>query len=185
MSKELNIMLKKTTFRVLALAAFMMVALPVAGFAATAMPTDMDIKYGVDHSLKPYNKVVTYVNNGNVVLTGDVATMEQKEMATKSAMNIPGVKNVDNRLNVVGYNEARVARLETRSDSAISSQVKHNLIANDKISYENIDVRTSDGVVYLSGVLTNPSEMKMVEGAAMSVPGVKKVENRIWVRPGN
>lgn len=177
-------MLKKNTFRVLALAAFMMVALPVAAFAAS-VPTDTDIRYGVDHSLKPYNKVVTYVNDGNVVLTGDVATMEQKEAATKSAMAIPGVKNVDNRLNVVGYNEARVARLETRSDSAISSQVKSNLIAQDKINYENIDVRTSDGVVYLSGVLTDPNEMNMVEGAVKSVPGVKKIENRIWVRPGH
>ena len=67
-------------------------------------------------------------------------------------------------------------------DSAITSKVKTEMLANNKVSGTAIGVETHKGEVLLSGYAKSAEEKAEAEKIARSVSGVRTVNNRIEVR---
>ncbi len=67
---------------------------------------------------------------------------------------------------------------EAVSDSALTTEVKANLVADAVLSGVAIDVDTTDGVVSLNGLVTSEQERQRAIQVARSVEGVKRVDGR-------
>jgi osmotically-inducible protein OsmY len=108
--------------------------------------------------------------NRQVLLTGEVATAAQKDMADKLAQSQENVKAVANELKVQA-----VSSLTQRSkDIIITGQLKALFVdAKDLQSYA-FKVVTENGVVYLMGRVTS-REAQRATDIARSVSGVTKV----------
>jgi osmotically-inducible protein OsmY len=108
--------------------------------------------------------------NRQVLLTGEVATAAQKDMADKLAQSQENVKAVANELTVQA-----VSSLTQRSkDIIITGQLKALFVdAKDLQSYA-FKVVTENGVVYLMGRVTS-REAQRATDIARSVSGVTKV----------
>lgn len=84
---------------------------------------------------------------------------------------------------------AEAQRFEQRApsrevDEAITRTVRENLVLDNRIPSHQIDVRTRDGVVTLSGTVNNLLIKKAVKDIARSVVGVRQVEDNVELRTG-
>ncbi len=108
--------------------------------------------------------------NHRVLLTGEVASEEDKQIVGQEVREIDGVTDVVNQL-VVGP----VANFSTRSnDTWISTKVRTDLLASSGIPSGTILTTTSQGVVYLMGQVT-AQESDAAANAAAGVAGVTRV----------
>ena len=98
------------------------------------------------------------VNNGSVLMTGNVDTIDQKILATKLAWEIKGVREVVNEVQVSSENSAR----DIAKDLAASAQLRAALIGDQNISSLNYSIDVVNGIVYLSGVAADEQEKERV-----------------------
>ena len=115
------------------------------------------------------------VNNGSVLLTGRVETIEQKVLATKLAWEIKGVREVVNEVQVTQDNSLR----DRAKDLAASAQLRAALIGDQNISSLNFSIDVVNGIVYLSGVASDEMEKERVIAHAQELRFAKKVVNYI------
>ena len=115
------------------------------------------------------------VNNGSVLLTGKVETIEQKVLATKLAWEIKGVREVVNEVQVTQDNSLR----DKAKDLAASAQLRAALIGDQNISSLNYSIDVVNGIVYLSGVASDEMEKERVIAHAQELRFAKKVVNYI------
>lgn len=115
------------------------------------------------------------VNNGSVVMTGSVETVEQKILATKLAWEIKGVREVVNEVQVSSETSAR----DIAKDLAASAQLRAALIGDQNISSLNYSIDVVNGIVYLSGVAADEQEKERVIAHAQELRFAKKVVNYI------
>jgi hyperosmotically inducible periplasmic protein len=67
---------------------------------------------------------------------------------------------------------------EAVSDSAITTKVTTNLVADSMVGALDIDVDTNNGVVILTGFVPSEQERQRAIQIAQSVDGVKRVDAR-------
>ena len=126
---------------------------------------DMALATGIEKS----------VNNGSILLTGRVETIEQKVLATKLAWEIKGVREVVNEVQVIQDNSLR----DKAKDLAASAQLRAALIGDQNISSLNFSIDVVNGIVYLSGVASDEMEKERVIAHAQELRFAKKVVNYI------
>jgi len=69
-------------------------------------------------------------------------------------------------------------------DTAIREHLLHELATQPWTPVTPIDVTVRDGVVHLSGVVTDERQREALRVAAENIPGVRKVEDYItWLEP--
>jgi osmotically-inducible protein OsmY len=115
------------------------------------------------------------VNNGSVLFTGSIGTIEQKVLATKLAWEIKGVREVVNELQVT----EDISLRDTAKDLAASAQLRAALIGDPKISSLNFSIDVVNGIVYLAGVASDDMEKERVIAYAQELRFAKKVVNYI------
>lgn len=125
-----------------------------------------------DISVKTENKVVT--------LSGSVDSAEQKDLAVNAAKTVKGVTTVNDQLNVVAEKSASLEGYA--GDTAITSQVKAKLLADDIVPSRKVTVETRDGTVHLSGTVDSRQQADCAADIAKAVSGVKNVENNLSVK---
>ncbi|MGG7916820.1 molecular chaperone OsmY [Klebsiella aerogenes] len=125
-----------------------------------------------DISVKTENKVVT--------LSGTVESAEQKSQAVSAAKGVEGVSSVSDKLNVAGEKSASLKGYA--GDTAITSEVKAKLLADDIVPSRKVTVETSNGVVHLSGTLESSKQVDRAADIAKAVTGVKSVKNDLKVQ---
>ncbi|HHJ4623101.1 TPA: molecular chaperone OsmY, partial [Raoultella ornithinolytica] len=123
-------------------------------------------------SVKTENKVVT--------LSGSVDSAEQKDLAVNAAKTVKGVTTVNDQLNVVAEKSASLEGYA--GDTAITSQVKAKLLADDIVPSRKVTVETRDGTVHLSGTVDSRQQADRAADIAKAVSGVKNVENNLSVK---
>jgi hyperosmotically inducible periplasmic protein len=64
------------------------------------------------------------------------------------------------------------------SDTALTTKVKSNLLADSTVGALAIDVDTTEGVVSLNGIATSEQERQRAIQVAQSVEGVRRVDAR-------
>jgi hypothetical protein len=68
-------------------------------------------------------------------------------------------------------------------DHKIASRVKSELKKEPVYKFDDVDVRTFDGVVQLSGFVNSEEQKRRAEELAKQVPGVVEVQNAISLKP--
>ena len=87
------------------------------------------------------DSIKTESKNGAVTLTGTVAESSHKSLAQDTVECLPGVKSVDNKLQVSGEIPAE------HSDGWLSTKVKTTLLFHRNVRATKTDVNVTDGVV--------------------------------------
>jgi len=70
-------------------------------------------------------------------------------------------------------------------DKKIASTVKSDLKNDPLYKFQDVDVKTFDGVVQLSGFVNSDEQKRRAEEIARGVPGVMEVQNSISLKPNN
>jgi len=110
--------------------------------------------------------------DGAVTLTGTVSEESHKSLAQETVANLPGVKSVDNNLEVKGTSPAKM------SDAWITSKVKTMFLFHRNVSAIT-EVSTKDGIVTLKGKADNEAQKELTTEYAKDVEGVKGVNNEM------
>ncbi len=121
--------------------------------------------------------IVIEVFNGNVLVVGQVPSIELKEKATSELKKLKNIRNntIHNYLQVA----PPTTMLARTNDAFITTKVKTRLFAsglsskNESPRYK-IKVLTEDGVVYLMGVVEQKDSESITE-TVKSVYGVRKI----------
>ena len=131
-------------------------------------------------------KTEVSVKDGIVTLRGDAASKAQKDLTTEYARDVIGVKDVTNEMTVSAAPEKKSEKKhetvgEKIDDASITAQVKLTLLNHRSTSAINTKVKTTKGVVTVSGNAKNAAEKDLVTKLATDVKGVKNVTNRMTV----
>jgi len=114
--------------------------------------------------------VVVVSFNGNVLLAGQVASDEWKELAANAVKNMRKVRKVHNELTVAGPT-SMVAR---SNDAWLTTKIKSRMVTAKDVDANRIKVVTENGVVYMMGLLTRDEADAAVE-LTRQVYGVQKI----------
>jgi hyperosmotically inducible periplasmic protein len=112
---------------------------------------------------------------GVVTLTGVAADSFNKSVAEETVAGLPGVKSVDNRLEVKGETPA------PNSDAWIRNKVKYTLLFHRSVNARTTEVVVRDGVVTLRGEAASQAQKELTTEYANDVEGVKSVNNEMTV----
>ncbi len=135
-------------------------------------------------------KTEVSAENGIVTLRGEATSQAQKDLATKYAQDVEGVKEVQNEMTVVTVamkpdektiGEKTDEMTEWIDDASITALVKTALLHHRSTSGLNTTVETEEGVVILSGQVKNAAEKDLATELVSDVNGVKKVVNNMTV----
>lgn len=119
----------------------------------------------------PEDKVSVKVEKGWLTLEGEVEWYFQKENAGTSLVNLPGVKGVNNQINV----------RSTSKDTIELKDVEQALNRSWAINPLDIKVEVKNNVVKLMGMVHSMYQKEEAERLAWNAPGVSSVENDLAV----
>jgi osmotically-inducible protein OsmY len=160
-------------------AALMVAAMALLVISVPANATKIDDR--IESSAKKSYVFKTYLKqdaikieskDGAVTLTGTVSEDSHKSLAQETVTGLPGVKSVDNKLEVKGEHPAE------NSDAWLTAKVKSTLLFHRSVSAMT-EVKTTDGIVTLQGEATNQAEKDLTTEYAKDVEGVKDVKNEM------
>ncbi len=113
--------------------------------------------------------------DGVVTLTGMIAAEFHKSLAQETVAGLPGVKSVDNRLEVKG------APPTANSDAWLSEKVKTTLLFHRSVKTGETEVHVQEGIVTLRGNAVSQAKKDLTTEYAKDVEGVKDVKNEMTV----
>ncbi|MDD2853083.1 MAG: BON domain-containing protein [Desulfuromonadaceae bacterium] len=113
-------------------------------------------------------------SDGVVTLTGSVSEDSHKTLAQETVMGLPGVKKVNNLLEVKGEQSTAT------SDAWLTSKVKTILLFHRNVSTMT-EVDTKEGIVTLHGNAGSLAEKDLTTEYVKDVEGVKGVTNEMTV----
>jgi hyperosmotically inducible periplasmic protein len=155
-------------------------ALVVTSVSLRATETDDRIESSFKKSFvyKTYLKdehITISSKDGAVTLSGAVWNDTHKPMAQDVAEALPGVKSVDNRIEVKGD------RPTENSDTWVSMKVKTALVFHRNVNAHKTEVYVKEGIVTLKGEAASPAQRDLTTEFAKDVAGVKSVKNEMTV----
>jgi osmotically-inducible protein OsmY len=144
-------------------------------------------KYFLSGDVKPWNIDVTTSAGGVVELRGEVESAQAKAEAVRLARAVDGVTRVEDRLRVRGaaQEQARQANAHTAveeddtSDAWLTTKVQSKYFLDPDIGGLDIDVTTENGVVTLSGDVSNAAERRQAIAIARNTDGVRDVRDQL------
>jgi hyperosmotically inducible periplasmic protein len=118
------------------------------------------------------------VEDGNVVLSGQVRNAVLKDEATSVVKRIAGVEHVDNRIEILpaSFNDDRIRRQTARALFRDTQLFRYSLSP-----VPSIHIVVRNGHVSLKGVVANQFDKNVAGIRANGVPGVFSVENDLQV----
>ena len=121
----------------------------------------------------PAGRIKATVRHGWVTLTGTTTWQFQRSAAERAAAIVHGVKGVANSIAIEP--QVSIGDLQSRIEAAL----RHAAEADA----HGIRIEARDGTVVLSGIVHSASEREAAERAALTAPGVSRVDDRLIVAP--
>ena len=158
-----------------AVVALLIVSVPVH---ASKMDSSIESSAKKSYVFKTYLKtddIKIQSKDGAVTLTGTVPEESHKSLAEETVASLPGVKSVDNKLELKGERPAE------NSDAWLITKVKAALLFHRSVSGIKTEVNVKDGIVTLQGEATSQAQKELTTEYAKDVEGVKNVNNEMTV----
>ena len=132
----------------------------------------------LDMSGNLFQNVAVESVEGRVLLTGVVATPENRLEVARIAWQINGVREVFNELQVTD----RGAVDNYLSDARIATQLRFKLMRDGKIASINYTIEAINKIVYLIGIAQSQQELERVTGHARTISGVSQVVSYVILK---
>ncbi len=158
-----------------AVVALLIVSVPVH---ASKMDSSIESSAKKSYVFKTYLKtddIKIQAKDGAVTLTGTVSEESHKSLAEETVASLPGVKSVDNKIELKGERPAE------NSDAWLITKVKAALLFHRSVSGIKTEVNVKDGIVTLQGEATSQAQKDLTTEYAKDVEGVKNVNNEMTV----
>ena len=141
--------------------------------------------FALNRHLSPF-QIDVEIENGVAILTGEVESEVERDLAEQVALGVEGVSKVDNQLRVSGEDVQRHAENDRSfsnrfNDATTTATVKSKLLWNRNTEGLDINVSTRNGVVTLEGQAENEAASELAERLARNTEGVRQVENNLAV----
>ncbi len=117
------------------------------------------------------------VVEGRVLLTGSVASPEDRVDAVRLTWQIDGVSEVLNEIQVTDDSDL----IDFALDTWISTQLRTKLLLDRDIKALNYNVETVNGVVYMIGIAQDEIELERATNHARTIANVTKVISHVRV----
>jgi len=151
----------------------------IAGFLfASEMDKKIEAAAKESYVFKTYlqgDDIQIHSQDGVVTLTGSVSEESHLSLAADTVADLPGVKSVDNRLEVKGEIP------EKNSDAWIHMKLNTMLRLHRNLHAANTEVVVKDGLVTLRGEVGSQAEKELATEYVKDVEGVKDVDNEMTV----
>jgi osmotically-inducible protein OsmY len=118
----------------------------------------------------PAGQVKATVRNGWVTLNGTTTWQFQRAAAERAARNVTGVKGIANSILI---EQVKIDDLQARIEEAF----RHAAEADARA----VRIEAHQGTVVLSGTVHSYAERQAAEDAALTAPGVSRVDDRLHV----
>ncbi len=153
--------------------------------------SDLDIEKEIQQVLKfdiwvDPSDVNVNVEDGKVILTGTVGGAAEKQRVVTDAWTY-GVKAVNDENLIVSFSEDIMRRQETPpevSDSEIMKAIRDAFLYDPRINSFEPEISVENGVVTLTGIVSNLMAKYTAQEDAENTVGVWRVRNFIKVRSG-
>ncbi len=119
----------------------------------------------------PDDKVKVKVDDGRIVLEGELQYNYQKEAAARVIKNLDGVKGVTNKIKIKSETHDEIEKMD----------IKSALRRNWSIDDEDIEVKVSGNKVTLNGTVNSFYQRDEAERIARKAPGVWTVDNELVI----
>ena len=160
---------------------FMAAAIALLASSTPLFASEMDASivssFNASYVAKTYLKadaVKAESMDGIVTLSGTVNDASHKGLAEETAANLPGVKKVDNRL------ELKAEYPAEQTNEWLAMKIKAALLFHRSVSLENTQVYVEEGIVTLRGEASNEAQKELTTEYA-DVVGVKSIRNEMTV----
>jgi hyperosmotically inducible protein len=170
-NKEVQIKAMYCVMPIVAVVALLMTSVPVR---ASEMDDRIESSARNSYVFKTFLKdddIKIESKDGAVTLTGVVSEESRKGLAREIIAGLPGVKSVDNRLEVKG------ASPTANSDAWLRDKVKVTLLFHRSVSGGTTEVDVKDGIVTLRGDAASQAQKELTTEYTKDVEGVKDVNN--------
>ena len=114
------------------------------------------------------------VSKRTVTLDGAVDSPAQKRAAEQIVLQVPGVQGLAGNLSLANTQ----ASPETVDDK-LARRVEFELYSTRAVPLKNVQIRSQDGTVILTGGVASRAEKLLAERVTQSVDGVKRVVNNL------
>lgn len=115
-------------------------------------------------------------NKGIVHLKGQSKTLEEAKLAKRLASKVMGVSEVISDIEIIGDENS------PQDDASLVNYVEGAFAASHEIEAEDVHTSCKKGVIYLEGTVDTPQQKYKASYWASTIPGVRKVVNRINTR---
>lgn len=115
-------------------------------------------------------RVSVATHDGIVTLSGAVLTDAEKGLAEELASEIPGVRGIDNTINVTPA---------LNRDLAIEKAVQAELVEDPLVHIRDLRVRADDGVVTMEGIVSQHGEKRLARVLVARLPDVDQVIDKL------
>lgn len=161
-----------------------LIAVAIVLFITSAPLRASETDDRIESSAKESYVFKTYLKNdaiqiqskdGAVTLTGTVAKESHETLAADTVAGLPGVKSVDNKLEIKGKPAAK------NSDAWLATKVKTSLLFHRNVSAGDTEVSAKGGHITLRGKASSEAQKELTTEYAKDVEGVKDVRNKMTV----
>ena len=121
--------------------------------------------------LSNFSNITVSVNNGNVLLAGNIENQEKRLELIKKVWWIDGVKEVLNELEI----GPRTSFSEKAEDFVFEAKIEKRLLFEPGIFSNNYSVDVVNGKVYVMGISSDIEEKTKVENFLNNMNDIKKL----------
>jgi len=129
--------------------------------------SDVDMMQALDMS----------VNEGRVLVLGQVPTQEMRIEAVRLVWQVEGVREVINEIEV----GEKIGIGDSARDSLIAAELRSKLLLDREIQDINYSVDVVAGAVHIMGLAKDETERQRVVNHARSIGRVKRVVDHTWL----
>ena len=122
-------------------------------------------------------KISISVDNGSILVTGQLENINTKIDLTKTIWDVSGVKEVNNQVQI-----SKTSNLKNiAKDLASLGEIKAKLMASKELNSLNFSVDVVNNIAYISGIASSDEEIAIVTQIAQEAKFIIEVQNFVKV----
>ena len=122
-------------------------------------------------------KISISVDNGSILVTGQLENINTKIDLTKRIWDVNGVKEVNNQVQI-----SKTSNLKNiAKDLASLGEIRAKLMASKELNSLNFSVDVVNNIAYISGIVSSDEEIAIVTQLAQEARFIKEVQNFVKV----